>query len=190
MSGSPFNGDAKMVSCIFIYSIGAWNTGTVPPPEIGKNCCRNLVLFSKALYLATPFPEIIEKLFFLLRFLPKFSKFSQNFPTICVFRPNAQKRNAEFVNLFEKSAKIIHLYQFSDESFSKFSKIFSKFPINYVFRPNAQKGNAWFVKFCEKYAHRCIFSNFLKKAFEKFRNFFLKNFRQIVFRPKAQKFNA
>ena len=77
--------------------IGAWkggNTGTFPPPEIGKNSCRNLLLFSKALYLAKTFPELIEKSFFLLSFLPQFSKFSQNFPTICVFRPNAQKINA------------------------------------------------------------------------------------------------
>ena len=47
-----------------------------PPPEIGKNCCRNLVLFSKALFIATTFPDLVGKSFFLLTFLPKFSKFS------------------------------------------------------------------------------------------------------------------
>ena len=49
-----------------------------PPPEIGKNC-RNLMLFSKALFLATTFPEIVGKSFFRLSFLPKISKYSENF---------------------------------------------------------------------------------------------------------------
>ena len=136
-----------------IILIGAWKGGTRerPPPEIGKNCCRNLVLFSKALYLATTLPEIIGKSFFLLTFLPKFS---QNFTTICAFSPNAQKSNPQFVNLFEKSAKIMHFYQFSEETFSKLSKILSRF------RPNAQKINAWFVKFCEKSGKIMHFSQF------------------------------
>ena len=86
-------------------SIGAWKEGggtrerSAPPPEIGNNCCRNLVLFSKALFLATTFAEIIEKSFFLLTFL---SKFSQQ----CVFRPNARKLNAWFLKNFAKYAKI------------------------------------------------------------------------------------
>ena len=75
--------------------IGAWKGGAHwnVLPKIGKNCCRNLMLLSKALYfLATTFPEKIEKSFFLLTFLPRFSEFSQNFSTICVFHPNAQKK--------------------------------------------------------------------------------------------------
>ena len=76
-------------------------------------------------------------------FLEIFSKF----PINCLFRPNAQKMNALFVNLFEKYAKIMHFLQFSEETFSKFSEIFSKFPINCLFRPKAQKINAWFVNF-------------------------------------------
>ena len=41
-----------------------------------------------------------------MNFYQKISKFSQNFPTICVFPPNARKINAWFVNFFEKHAKI------------------------------------------------------------------------------------
>ena len=36
------------------------------------------------------------------------TKFSQNFPTICVFRPIARKINAWFANIFEKYVKIMH----------------------------------------------------------------------------------
>ena len=51
-----------------------WNTGTSPsPPRNRKNCCRNLVLSSKSLILATNIREIIEKSSFLLTFLSKFS---------------------------------------------------------------------------------------------------------------------
>ena len=47
-------------------NIGAWKGvehGNVPPPQIGKNCCRNLVVFSKALFIATTFPDLVGKSF-------------------------------------------------------------------------------------------------------------------------------
>ena len=31
-----------------------------PPPEIEKNCCRKMVLFPKALFLATTFPKLAK----------------------------------------------------------------------------------------------------------------------------------
>ena len=77
-----------------------------------KNCCRKMILFPKALFLAT-FPKIVKNSIFLMNFYQKFSKISQNFPTIRVFRPKARKINAWFVNLFEKYAKIIHYLLFS-----------------------------------------------------------------------------
>ena len=73
--------------------------GTSPPPRNGKNCCRKMMLFPKVLFLATTFPKIVKNSMFLLNFYQKFSKISQNFPTIRVFRPNARKINAWLVVL-------------------------------------------------------------------------------------------
>ena len=67
------------------------------PPEIEKNCCRKMMLFPKALFLAATFPKIDKNSNFLMNFDQKISKFSQNFPTICIFRPNARKINAGFL---------------------------------------------------------------------------------------------
>ena len=73
--------------------------------------------------LSKKYPKIIKSSIFLLNFHQKSSKFSQNFPTICVFRPNARKLNAWFVNFFEKDAKIIHFSQISNQIFWKFSGV-------------------------------------------------------------------
>ena len=67
-----------------------------------------MVLFPKALFLATTFPKVAKNSIFLLNFYQKFSKFSQNFQNNCVFRPNARKINAWFVKFFGKYAKIMH----------------------------------------------------------------------------------
>ena len=72
-------------------------TQGTPPPRNWKNCCRKMMVFPKALFLATTFPKIDKNSIFLMKFYQKMSKFSQNFPTICIFRPNAQKINAEFL---------------------------------------------------------------------------------------------
>ena len=84
-----------------------------PPPEMEKNCCRKMKLFPKALFLATTFQKIVKNSIFLLNFHQKFTKFSQNFPTNCLFRPNARKINSLFVKLFEKYSKIMHFLQFT-----------------------------------------------------------------------------
>ena len=55
-----------------------------------------MMLFPKALFLATTFPKIDKNSTFLMNFYQKISKFSENFPTICIFRPNARKINAGF----------------------------------------------------------------------------------------------
>ena len=99
-----------------------------------------------------------------MNFHQKFPKFSQNFSTICSFRPNARKINAWFVKFFEKYAKIMHILQFSWEIFWKFSQISQKFPAICVFRPNARKINSWFLIFFETYAKIMHFCNFLKKS--------------------------
>ena len=86
-----------------------------PPPRNGKNCCRKMMLFPKA--LATTVPKIAKTSIFLLKFYQQLSKISQNFPTIRVFRPNVRKINAWFVKSFEKYAKIMHYLLFSYEIF-------------------------------------------------------------------------
>ena len=70
---------------------------STPPPKL-KNCCRKMMLFPKALFLATTFPKTDKNSIFLMNFYQKISKFSQNFPTICIFRPNARKITAGFLN--------------------------------------------------------------------------------------------
>ena len=67
-----------------------------------------MVLFPKALFLATTFAKVAKNSIFILNFYQKFSKFSQHFQTICVSRPNARKINALFVMFFDKYAKIMH----------------------------------------------------------------------------------
>ena len=62
--------------------------GGIPSPETGKNCCRKMMLFPKALFLLTKFPNILNNSLFLLNF---HHKFSQNFPTICVFIQTREK---------------------------------------------------------------------------------------------------
>ena len=52
-----------------------------------------MMLFPKALFLATTFPKLDKNSIFLINFDQKISKFSQNLPTICIFRPNARKIN-------------------------------------------------------------------------------------------------
>ena len=86
----------------FYYWIGGFRgeNGETPNP---KSCCRNSI--------------------FLLKYHQKISKVSQNFPTICVFRPKARKINASFVKFFEIYAKRLHFTQCSDGSFWKDSKI-------------------------------------------------------------------
>ena len=65
----------------------------------------------------------IEKYAKIIHFLMKiFKRFSQNFPTICVFRPNAKKLPHGLLKFFFKNAKIMHFSQFSEEGFSKFSQ--------------------------------------------------------------------
>ena len=55
-----------------------------------------MMLFPKALFLAKAFPKIDKNSNFLMSFYQKISKFSLNFTTICIFRPNARKINAGF----------------------------------------------------------------------------------------------
>ena len=76
--------------------------GTFPSPKLKRNCCRKVMLFPKALFLATTFPKIGKNVIFLWNFMKNFQKFLMRFPTICVFRPNARKINAGFVKFCVK----------------------------------------------------------------------------------------
>ena len=60
-----------------------------------------------------------------------FPNLSQNFPTICVFRPKARKINAWFVKIFEKYAKIMHFHNF----LKKYLKIFENYPASWGLHP-------------------------------------------------------
>ena len=56
-----------------------------------------MMLFPKALFLATTFAKIDKNSIFLMNFYQKISKFSQNLPTICIFGPNVRKIKAGFL---------------------------------------------------------------------------------------------
>ena len=67
-----------------------------PPPKSQKDCCRDLMLFSYALFLATTFPEIVGKIICNWVFFPKIQSFLKVYTTICVFRPNEGNANTVF----------------------------------------------------------------------------------------------
>ena len=62
---------------------------------MGKIVAENGVI-DEDYFFATTFPKIVKNSIFLLNLYQQFSKFSQNFPNICVFRPNARKVNSGF----------------------------------------------------------------------------------------------
>ena len=67
-----------------------------PPPEIVKIVVENDVISEGSIF-STTFPKIDKNSIFLMNFYQKISKFSQNFPTICICRPNARKINDGFL---------------------------------------------------------------------------------------------
>ena len=145
------------------------------------------MLFPKALFLATTFPKLAKNLIFLLNFYHKFSKFSQNFPTICVFRPNARKGNAWFVKFIWKYSQLMHFKQFSKEFFWEFSKISQIFRTIYVFRPNARKVSTLFVK---DFRETCQDNRFVAIFLRNFLKIFSKFPDNLFFRPNARKINS
>ena len=63
-------------------------------PEIEKNCCRKMMLFPKALFLASTFSKIVEKSIFQLNFHLKFSKFRQKCSNnLCFSSKRAQSQS-------------------------------------------------------------------------------------------------
>ena len=81
-----------------------------------------LLLFRKALFLATTLPKIVKNSIFLLKFNRNFSKFSQKFHSICVCRPNVRKFSSGFVKFCVKLATIMHFCNFLKKNFAKFRK--------------------------------------------------------------------
>ena len=66
-----------------------------PPRRSRKNCCRKMVLFPNPLFSITNFQKIIIK----CKFSIEFSKFSRNFPTICLFVQTAKNERMGLLNL-------------------------------------------------------------------------------------------
>ena len=62
--------------------------GSTPPPRTRKNRCRKMMLFPKALFLATNFPKNRQKFNFSIEFS---SKKSQNFPNQLCFSSKRAK---------------------------------------------------------------------------------------------------
>ena len=97
--------------------IGAATGGTQgtfpPPPEIEKNCCRKLVLFPKALFLAPTFPKVTKNSIFLLNIYAKFQNFLKISKQFVFFVQTREKLTHGLLNSFEKYAKIMHFKQFS-----------------------------------------------------------------------------
>ena len=86
-----------------------------------------MMLFPKALFLATTFPKIVKNSIFPLNFYQKFLKISQQFE---FFVQTAKNGTNRFVNSFEKYAQIMDFFNFlkkilkNFETFSKFQKLF------------------------------------------------------------------
>ena len=80
-------------------------------------------LFQNALFLVTKFPKIVLKnSIFPLNFHQKLSKFSQNFLTICVFRPTARKLTHGLLNLLKIMLTSCILNDFLKKSFENLRK--------------------------------------------------------------------
>ena len=133
-----------------------------------KNCSKYQELFLGAakggtgnvLFLATTFRKLAKNLIFLLHFYQKISKFSQNFPTICVFRPNARKSNAWFVKFCWKFAQVMYFKQILKEFFWKFSNISHIFRTMYIFVQRREKLAHCLLKILEKEAKIIDFLQF------------------------------
>ena len=125
-----------------------------------------MILFPKALFLATTFPKMDKNSIFLLNFYQMLSKISQNFPAI-VCRPKARKINAWFVNFYEKYARIMDFSQL--RNFWKHFKNFSKFPNNVFLVQTREKLTHGLLNFLKNMQKSFIFCSFLKKLFENFR---------------------
>ena len=110
--------------------------GTFHTPPKLKKCCRKMMLFPKALFLATTFPKVAKNSIFLLKLYQKFSKFSQNLQSVfvltrerlthCLFNSLKTMLNNGFIAIFLRD----------------FLKIFEnvpKFPINLCFASRRAK---------------------------------------------------
>ena len=77
----------------FISSIDGFRGegGKSPPPEAEKIVVENVVISEGSIFSNKFSKNNFKNAIFLLNFHQKSSKFSQNFPTICVFRPNGEK---------------------------------------------------------------------------------------------------
>ena len=68
---------STIFSSIFISGAGRGGTHGTFPPKLDK-CCRKMILFPKALFLAKTFPKRDKNLMFLMNFYQKVSKSANN----------------------------------------------------------------------------------------------------------------
>ena len=105
--------------------------GGQPPPNRKKLLQKTDGIFEVSIF-SNKFSQKIEKnSIFPLNFHQEFSKFSQNFPNNCVFRPNAREFTAWFWNFLQNRRKYSMFCNFLQEFLCEFSKILR--------RPGAQQ---------------------------------------------------
>ena len=139
-----------------------------------------MVFCPKALFLATCFTKLTKNSIFLSNYYQKFSKFYQNFPTICVFRQNGEKSTHRFVNVFEKYPNKMHFSNFLKNFFGNFLKISQQF----VFSSKRAKNQLGFLKFLFKIGLNNTFSAIFLGKFSKFSQMFPK---ELCFSSKCAK---
>ena len=61
----------------------------------GEKLLEKIDLISKGSIFSKRFPKLVKNSIFLLNFDQNFLKFSQNFQTVCIFRPKARKISAK-----------------------------------------------------------------------------------------------
>ena len=88
-----------------VFKADLGGRGRTPPPEAEKYCFRQMVLFPKARCFVTDFPKIIKNSIFLLNFYQKLSKFSQNFPKLCVLFQTREKLTHGLLNFLKNMLK-------------------------------------------------------------------------------------
>ena len=85
-----------------------------------------MILFSKALFLATTFPKIVKNSIFLLNYYQIFSKISKNFPTIVFVVQGREKSKHCLLNYLKNMLKeciICYFLKKFCENFRKFSGV-------------------------------------------------------------------
>ena len=87
-------------------------------PEIERNCCRKMMLFPKALYLAITRPEVIRHSIIRLNFYQNFLKISQQF----IYFAQTCKKLTRVLKFYSHKAKRMHFCYFLKKFCHEFHK--------------------------------------------------------------------